>query len=100
MKRGKRPTHRRISKVLVAFGKALLAIVSAIHFPRIARAADASSMAEPRTLPQPDLRYTWEEPRYYPSFAWLATQLIPSPEIGVGKLRRIDAAGVATDETA
>lgn len=52
-----------------------------------------------RILPQPDESYSYESPREYPSFAWIATQLVPSPEIAVGRTHRIDAFGRSETET-
>jgi hypothetical protein len=41
----------------------------------------------PRVIPQPDRGYTYTQPEVYPSFAWILTQLVPSPEVAVGRVR-------------
>jgi len=69
------------------------------------RAARADERREPeagapRILQQPDMGYTFAQPQYYPSFAWIATQLVPSPEVGIGSVRHIDATGQESVETA
>ncbi len=39
----------------------------------------------PRNLPPPDVAYSYREPNPYPSIAWMITQLVPSPEIALGR---------------
>lgn len=41
----------------------------------------------PRVIPPPDRSYSYAEPVVYPSLAWLGTQLLPSPEVAVGRVR-------------
>jgi len=53
---------------------------------------------EPRVLAQPDLHFVYQDPGNYPSMAWSGVQLLPSPELAVGRVR--DAAGQLQTETA
>lgn len=55
--------------------------------------------AKGRSIPQPDATWTWQSPQPYPTLAWVVTQLIPSPELGIGRVRVFDAAGSSTSET-
>ncbi len=41
--------------------------------------------ASPRVLAPPDRSYTYASPQPYPSAAWFILQLIPSPEVAVGR---------------
>jgi len=43
--------------------------------------------------PPPPQAYTYHEPFQYPTAWWLATQLLPSPELVVGRQRSIDPFG-------
>ncbi|MGC4079430.1 MAG: hypothetical protein QM702_20800 [Rubrivivax sp.] len=52
----------------------------------------------PRVVGRPDGSYDRGAPQYYPSFAWIATQLVPSPEVAWGRLKRIEADGTAKEE--
>lgn len=38
-------------------------------------------------VPQPDLGYTYQSPSYYPTWPWLAMQLLPSPEVAFGTFK-------------
>jgi hypothetical protein len=40
----------------------------------------------PRVLAPPDRSYTYLEPQMYPSLAWFLVQLVPSPEVAVGRV--------------
>jgi hypothetical protein len=55
--------------------------------------------ASPRLLTPPDTSYTYSNPQYYPSLAWTATQLVPSPEVGGGRVRRTGTDGVQENTT-
>ena len=55
--------------------------------------------APPPSLQPPDASYTYASQGYYPSWGWVATQLVPSPEIGGGRVHRTDASGVQQDST-
>jgi len=81
--------------------KRALAALLFLLVPTAARADDEPRVVEApgKTIPQPDAGYTWESPSYYPSLAWTLTQFIPSPELGIGRVRVIDPNGVATTET-
>jgi hypothetical protein len=46
-----------------------------------------------RRAPLPNTDLAYERPIIYPTFAWLAFQAVPSPEIVVGRQRRIEANG-------
>src|SRR4051794_775501 len=61
--------------------------------------AHADETAPARTVSQPDGHYTWADPLPYPSLAWLVTQLVPSPELAVGRVKHIDGAGAESDVT-
>lgn len=46
-----------------------------------------------RRAPQPDSRLEYGHPFPHPTFAWLALQMLPSPELAIGRQRHIDASG-------
>ncbi len=46
--------------------------------------------------PLPDTRLTHHRPEIHPTFAWAALQLLPSPELAIGRQRHIEPSG-ATD---
>lgn len=48
---------------------------------------------KPRILAPPDEGYVHAGPRNTPDVAWLAFQLLPSPQVGFGAIKRIDEAG-------
>jgi hypothetical protein len=54
----------------------------------------------PRVIPQPERRYAYAEPQLYPSFAWIGLQLLPSPELAVGRVRPALPAGAAGESDA
>jgi hypothetical protein len=57
--------------------------------------APASAQEAPeRKLAPPDRAYTWTSPALRPTLAWTLTQLVPSPEVGIGSVRSVDANGV------
>jgi hypothetical protein len=43
----------------------------------------------PRVIGPPETSYDYSEPKYYPSLAWLAFQLVPSPEVAFGRLKQV-----------
>ena len=71
---------------------ALLAGAGTMLAPASAAAAEPSSdpnapfpAPSPRVLVQPDRGYVYATPQAYPSLAWFIVQLIPSPEVAVGR---------------
>jgi len=56
-------------------------------------ATDAPVPVSPRIVPPPDGGYAFQGPRYRPTLAWWLTQLIPSPEVAAGNVRRIGVDG-------
>ena len=52
----------------------------------------------PRQLPAPEASYAYSDPQYYPSLAWTLAQLVPSPELGGGSVRRTGVDGVPEDK--
>jgi hypothetical protein len=64
-----------------------------------ARADDAPATPTPRGLAPPDGSFTYAEPQVYPSLAWTALQLLPSPEVVVGRVRSPGPAGESNVET-
>lgn len=74
-------------------------VVAMIAFCTQAGRARADEEAPYRSVPLPDDAYSWAQPQPYPSLIWFATQLVPSPEIGVGRVKHLDGAGVASDVT-
>ena len=74
----------------------VLAASSVLLAGKVARAEEPPPA---RILAQPDSSYVYESPRPYPSLAWLATQLVPSPEVAVGRTHRIDLLGNREAET-
>ena len=52
-----------------------------------------------KKLYPPELGYTYASAQYYPSLAWMALQLLPSPEVGGGRVHRTDTDGVQHDST-
>lgn len=67
---------------------------------RLAHAEPSAAPVDPgvRLAPLPDTRLDYQQPVLYPTFAWAALQLVPSPEIAIGRQRHIDPSG-AIDET-
>jgi hypothetical protein len=66
-----------------------LSLVVTLVAPRLARAEDPLvpyPPATPRLLEQPERGYTYAEPGAYPSLAWVGLQLLPSPEVAVGRV--------------
>ena len=47
----------------------------------------------PKTTPPVPLGYAITEPQTYPSLLWIAAQLVPSPEVAVGRVREVGASG-------
>ncbi len=55
--------------------------------------------APPPTMQPPDTSYTYASQSYYPSLGWIATQLLPSPEVGSGRVHRTGPDGIPQDST-
>lgn len=108
---------RSSSSTLAAGVAAVVAVTALAAGHGVASAADPPSSAsgaskpkaavdphapfapkEPRVLAQPDRRFVYQDPQNYPSMAWLAVQLLPSPELAIGRVR--DASGALQTETA
>lgn len=53
----------------------------------------------PRVLAQPDRSYSYTQPQVYPSFAWLGVQLLPSPEVAIGRVHTIRPDGARAVDT-
>ena len=72
----------RAVAIPVALGLAL--VVTRAH-------ADGGSPSDPVSPPgeasfdPPDRSYTYSSPRPYPTIAWFAVQLVPSPELAIGE---------------
>jgi len=54
----------------------------------------------PRIVAPPDTNYSYAEPQYYPTLPWVLAQLVPSPEIGGGRVQRTGIDAVPRTETA
>jgi hypothetical protein len=65
----------------------------------LAPRARADAELPGRTIPPPDESYTYQNPQYYPTAVWVLTQLVPSPEVGIGRIRKFDVAGNESAET-
>src|SRR4051794_25395326 len=79
-----------------------LAVMAAGCMPTAAAHADELTPfppPSPRVQAPPEGGYTYTNPQYYPSLAWTATQLVPSPEVGGGRVRRTGIDGVQQDST-
>ena len=55
--------------------------------------------APPPSLQPPDTSYTYASQTYYPSLGWMAAQLLPSPEVGGGRVHRTGPDDVQHDST-
>jgi hypothetical protein len=53
----------------------------------------------PRVIPPPERAYTYTAPQLHPSLVWMATQLVPSPELAGGRVGRTGIDGVREDAT-
>jgi hypothetical protein len=53
----------------------------------------AAEQVEVRRAPVPDTPLTYHRPVLHPTFAWAAMQLLPSPELAIGRQRHIDPSG-------
>jgi hypothetical protein len=65
-----------------------------------AKSFDLPPPPSPRLLGQPDVSYSYAGRHEYPSFAWIAAQLVPSPEFAFGRVQRIDLDGHVENESA
>lgn len=84
--------RRQLVRLLVR----LVALGVVLSSPRAraegdARKVSVPALAEPRFDP-PDHSYTYSSPKPYPTFAWFALQLLPSPEVAIGEDRGIATA--------
>ncbi|MCL2776516.1 MAG: hypothetical protein FWD73_00830 [Polyangiaceae bacterium] len=60
---------------------------------------DLSPPPSPRLMGPPDVSYSYAGRHEYPSFAWIAAQLVPSPELAFGRVQRIGIDGHAENES-
>jgi len=51
----------------------------------------AKTEAPYRHVPPPERAYTFADPQPRPTLAWAALQLVPSPQLGFGRIHSIDA---------
>jgi hypothetical protein len=63
--------------------------------PRAAEPLVPYPPPSPRVIPQPDRGFTYAQPQAYPSLPWLALQLLPSPEVAIGQVRKTDSSGAS-----
>lgn len=69
-------------------------LAAALGVASPARADDAPAEASPgRRLVPPDNGYGYVSAQHYPPLLWFATQLLPSPEVGFGSIRRTEIDG-------
>ncbi|MCL2723800.1 MAG: hypothetical protein FWD69_05125 [Polyangiaceae bacterium] len=91
--------------------KALALSIALLLFARAACADDAKAdkssasadpaakpLRSPRFVSPPDTSYGYAGSLEYPSYAWIAAQLVPSPELAFGRIRRIDVDGHAKND--
>lgn len=102
---------RRGPRALVALVFPIVVALALASLPGLARADEARAKPpsaypeepypppSPRVLAQPDQSYTYAQPRMYPSLAWAVVQLVPSPELAVGRVHRTGPDGVPHDTT-
>ena len=92
--------------VRIATAVALAFVLVATSSPGLAAAADAPAKPpgdalvpypppSPRVAPPAEQAFTYASPQAYPSFAWLALQVLPSPELAVGQVRETNATGAS-----
>ena len=67
-----------------ALAAVVLGVVSAVG---VGSASRAHAEPPPRVVSSPDASFGYAEPKYYPSLAWILTQLVPSPEVAFGTYR-------------
>jgi hypothetical protein len=80
--------------------RALLATSLAITLASAAMPAAADPLVpypppSPRVAPPAEKAFTYAHPQVYPSFAWMALQLLPSPEVAVGQVRETSTSGAS-----
>jgi hypothetical protein len=76
---------------------ALAAMVACCMHAVPSAALEPPVVPPPAILTPPDPSYTYAPPQLYPSLAWTLTQLVPSPEVGGGKVHRTSTDGVQQD---
>jgi hypothetical protein len=76
---------------LAACAVTMLAPASAVAAGPSSVDANAPFPPEAPLLVQPDRGYAYASPQAYPSLAWFVVQLIPSPEVAVGRVHTPDA---------
>lgn len=87
---------RSLTSLLVATAIAIASL------PGVARADDDEKKvpeAKGRVIPQPDTYYSFRGQRAYPSLAWWITQMIPSPEVGFGRVTHTGLDNVPSTST-
>jgi hypothetical protein len=81
-----------------------LGLAASLSIARAASADTGPKPADPAASPTPDAPYpppakrapppdnsiSYANPHPYPTLAWAVLQLVPSPEVGFGRFRRID----------
>lgn len=76
---------------------AAAAAVLALLLPTIAHAAPEpggeGAPREERRLSPPDMGLGYHTPPVHPTLAWAVLQLVPSPEVAIGRQRHTDATG-------
>jgi hypothetical protein len=82
---------RGISPFVLGSIVVLFATMSA---PRTASAEPAAASPPVRRTPLPETSFTYHEMAPYPTFAWAALQLIPSPELAFGRHHHVNEQGI------
>lgn len=59
--------------------------------------SSAPEASDVRRTPPPDTRLGYRQALPRPTFVWALLQLLPSPELAVGRQRRVDVMGVASE---
>lgn len=71
-----------------------LVVVASLFATTAAHADEPAGEPSPgRRIAQPDNTYVYANANYYPPLLWFATQLLPSPEVGFGSIRRTEIDG-------
>lgn len=79
----------------------LLSSVPLLAVSSTARADDLESsvlVQDVHRAPQPDTTLGFQSPSFFPTAAWLGSQLVPSPELAFGRQRHIDPTGKAESD--